>query len=70
MGGKRGDSAKGTCSLTCLFSKRARAGELQQQPIAIDNDLVNDISGRKCSTSCSVVKEHGSEWIIVAKIAL
>jgi hypothetical protein len=45
MDGKRGDSAKGTCSLTSLFSKRARVGQLQQQPIAIDSDLEKETSG-------------------------
>jgi hypothetical protein len=42
MGGKRVDIAKGTGSWTSLFSKRARVGQLQQQPIAIDSNLVND----------------------------
>jgi hypothetical protein len=45
MSGKRGDSAKGTCSFTRLFSKRARVGHLQQQPIAIDSDLENETTG-------------------------
>jgi hypothetical protein len=45
MGGKRGDGAKGTCSLTSLFSKQARVGQLQQQPIAVDTDLEKETSG-------------------------
>jgi hypothetical protein len=45
MGGKRGDSAKGTCSLTSRFSKRARVGQLQEQPIAMNSDLEKETSG-------------------------
>jgi hypothetical protein len=48
MGVKRGDSAKCTCNLTSLFSmvaKRARVGQLQQLPIAIDSDLEKEASG-------------------------
>jgi hypothetical protein len=47
MGGKRGDDATGTCGLTSLCSKRARVGQMQQQRIAIDSDLANELSCRQ-----------------------
>jgi hypothetical protein len=43
MGGKRGDGAKVTGSLTSVLSKRARVGQFHQQRIAIDSGLVNGL---------------------------